>query len=178
MAEGEEPAPEDAYGASKAGATLWCRAIAASRKLPTVTLRLFSPYGPWDDPVRLIPTAARAFLDGCSPRLASPSGARDFVHIDDVVDACLLAATVPSAAGEIINVGSGRQATPGEVVDILSRLVPGAPPPFWGAISPRPGPSVWVADIRKARRILGWEPKVPLEEGLRQTVEWMRNETV
>jgi nucleoside-diphosphate-sugar epimerase len=178
MSEVDEPAAEDAYGASKAGATLWCRAIAASRKLPTVTLRLFSPFGPWDDPVRLIPAAARAFLEGRSPRLASPSGARDFVFIDDVVDACLLSATVPAAAGEIINVGSGRQATAGEVVEILSRLIPGAPKPAWGAISPRPGPSVWVADIGKARRLLGWEPKVPLEEGLRRTVEWMRDETV
>jgi len=178
MSEGDEPAPVDAYGASKAGATLWCRAIAAARELPTVTLRLFSPYGPSDDPVRLIPSAARAFLEGRSPRLASPSGARDFIYVDDVVDACLLAATVPSAAGEIINVGSGRQETAGKVVDILSRLIPGAPPPSWGAIPPRPGPSVWVADIGKARRILGWEPKVPLEEGLLRTVEWMRNETL
>ena len=178
MSEEDEPAPVDAYGASKAGATLWCRAAAISRGLPIVTLRLFSPYGPWDDPARLIPAAARAFLDGRSPQLASPSGTRDFVHIDDVVDACLLAATVPSAAGEIVNVGSGRQATAGEVVDILSRLVPGAPSPAWGVLPPRPGPSVWVADIGKARRLLGWEPKVSLEEGLRRTVEWMRNETV
>ena len=178
MSEEDEPAPGDAYGASKAGATLWCRAISASRKLPTVTLRLFSPYGPWDDPIRLVPSVSRAFLDGRSPCLASPSGARDFVYIDDVVDACLLAASVPSAAGEIINVGSGRQATAGEVVDILSRLIPGSPAPSWGAISPRQGPSTWVAGIGKARRVLGWEPKVTLEEGLRRTVEWMRNETI
>jgi nucleoside-diphosphate-sugar epimerase len=178
MSEEDEPAPVDAYGASKAGATLWCRAAAISRGLPVVTLRLFSPYGPWDDPVRLIPSVSRAFLDGRSPRLASPSGARDFVYIDDVVDACLLAASVPSAAGEIINAGSGRQATVGEVVDILSRLIPGSPAPSWGSVSPRPGPSVWVAGIGKARRILGWEPKVPLEDGLRRTVEWMRDETV
>jgi nucleoside-diphosphate-sugar epimerase len=141
-------------------------------------LRLFSPYGPWDDPVRLIPSVSRAFLDGRSPLLASPSGERDFVYIDDVVDACLLAASVPSAAGEIINVGSGRQATVGEVVATLSRLIPGSPAPSWGAISPRPGPSAWVAGIVKARRILGWEPKVSLEEGLLRTVEWMRDETV
>jgi nucleoside-diphosphate-sugar epimerase len=178
MSEEDEPAPVDAYGASKAGATIWCRAAAISRGLPVVTLRLFSPYGPWDDPVRLIPYAARAFLRGCPPPLASPSGARDFVYIDDVVDACLLAATAPSVAGEIINVGSGRQATAGEVAEILSRLIPGAPPPSWGAVPPRSGPSIWVAKIGKARRILGWEPKVPLEEGLRRTVEWMRNETV
>jgi len=64
------------------------------------------------------------------------------------------------------------------VVAILSRLIPGAPPPSWSAISPRPGPSAWVAGIGKARSILGWEPKVPLEDGLRRTVEWMRDETV
>jgi nucleoside-diphosphate-sugar epimerase len=178
MSEEDEPAPVDDYGASKAGATLWCRAAAISRGLPVVTLRLFSPYGPWDDPVRLIPSVSRAFLDGRSPLLASPSGERDFVYIDDVVDACLLAASVPSAAGEIINVGSGRQATVGEVVATLSRLIPGSPAPSWGAISPRPGPSAWVAGIVKARRILGWEPKVSLEEGLLRTVEWMRDETV
>lgn len=177
MSEKDPLAPEDAYGASKAGASLWCRAIAASWKLPVATLRLFSPYGPWDDPVRLIPTAARAFLDGRSPRLASPSGVRDFVFVDDVVDAFLLAATVPSAAGEILNIGSGRQTTVGEVVDILSRLIPGAPAPSWNAVPARPGSPVWVADIGHARRLLGWEPKVPLEEGLQRTIEWMRNET-
>lgn len=178
MSEGDEPEPVDAYGASKAGATLWCRAAAISRGLPVVTLRLFSPYGSWDDPARLIPTVAKAFLEGHSVKLASPAGARDFIHVDDVLEAILLAATVPTAAGEIINVGSGRQATSGEVVGILSRLIPGAPPPSWGAIPSRPGSSVWVADIGKARKILGWEPRVSLEEGLRRTVEWMRNETV
>ncbi len=177
MSETDVPAPRDAYGASKAGATLWLGA-AASLGLAAVTLRLFSPYGPADDPGRLIPTVASAFLRGTSPRLARPDGVRDFVYIDDVVDACLRAATAPGVAGEIINVGSGREASAAEVVAILSRLVSGAPAATWGAVPSRPGSSRWVAEIGKAKRLLGWEPRVPLEEGLRRTVEWMRNEAV
>lgn len=177
MSEADVIVPRDAYGASKAGATLWL-AAAASRGLPAVTLRLFSPYGPADDPRRLIPTVARAYLRGTSPRLARPDAVRDFVYIDDVIDACLRAATASGAAGEIINVGSGRETSAGEVVDIISRLFPGAPAARWGAVPPRPGSSRWVAEIGRARQLLGWEPSVPLEEGLRRTVEWLRHETV
>lgn len=178
MTETDVPVPYDAYGASKAGATLWLAAAASSRGLPTVTLRLFSPYGPMDDPARLIPAAARAFLRGESPRLASPEAVRDFIYIEDVVDACLRAAVLPEAVGEILNVGSGRETSAGEVVGLLARLVPGAPAPEWGAVPPRPGSSCWVAEIGRAKRLLRWQPRVGLEEGLRRTVEWMRNETV
>ena len=75
MSEEDEPAPVDAYGASKAGATLWCRAAAISRGLPIVTLRLFSPYGPWDDPARLSPRRPGPFSMG-APRNSPPLPAR------------------------------------------------------------------------------------------------------
>ncbi len=178
MTETDPLAPYDAYGASKAGATLWLAAAAASRGFPAATLRLFSPYGPMDDPGRLVPSVIRAFLRGEPPRLSSPGGVRDYVHVDDVVDACLSAASLPGAAGEVVNIGSGRQASVGEIAEILGRIVPGSPAPVWGAVSARPGSPCWTADVAKAKRLLGWEPRVALEEGLRRTVEWMRHEAV
>lgn len=170
--------PLTPYGASKAAATLWCRAMAVSKELPVVILRLFSPYGPMDDPDRLIPAAARAFLEGRSPELSSPEGVRDYVYIDDVVEAFLRAAVASGVSGEIINIGSGRQHSVREVVALLYRITGSGASPRWNAVPPRAGSPVWIAEIRKAKRLLAWEPRVPLEEGLRRTVEWMKREAL
>lgn len=176
MREDELPEPLGDYGVTKAAATLFCQAEALTKGLPVVTLRLFSPFGPWDDPQRLIPFAAACLLAGESPQLASPHSVRDYVYIADVVDCYLsLIRRKDRVVTGIFNVGSGRQSTIGEVVSLLEELAGSGVRARWGERpSARPEPAVWVADVGKARDLLGWAPQTSLQEGLATTLMWIR----
>lgn len=176
MREDDLPEPVGDYGVTKVAATLFCQAEAVQKKLPIVTLRLFSPFGPWDDPQRLIPYAASRLLAGDSPQLAVPRSVRDYVYIDDVVN-CYMSlikggGTVQSG---VFNVGSGVQSEIGEVVATLENLSGSDAKVLWGERPvARPEPEIWVADVNKARVLLGWEPRTSLQDGLAVTVQWMR----
>ena len=177
MSEGDLPEPVGVYGVSKVASTLYCRSEAAAKGLPVLTLRLFSPYGPWDDPQRLIPFAAVRLLEGEPPRLSSPASVRDYVYIDDVVDCylSLISGTAVAAGDGIYNIGSGRQSSIGDVVAELERLAGTGVRAVWGERPvARPEPAVWMADISRAREQLGWEPRTGLQDGLAATVEWLR----
>ena len=80
-----EPVTE--YGVSKAAATLFCQSYAVAYKLPIVTLRLFSPYGRYEQKTRLVPSVILAALQRINPRISSRQFVRDFIYIDDVLDA-------------------------------------------------------------------------------------------
>lgn len=175
MCETDRPQPRDAYGASKCAATLYASTL-GHRGRPVVTLRLFSPYGPRDDGRRFIPTAIAAALAGAAVPASDPAVGRDYVYIDDVVNAYQRAVERAAAlAGAVINIGSGRQTTLREVADVIGRLVPDAAPPRWGVYprSEQDSPC-WQADIGQARQQLSWEPTVRLEEGLRRTITYIQ----
>lgn len=167
--------PVGDYGVSKASATLFCRSRALERCLPIITLRLFSPYGPWDDPQRLIPYVIKSLLRGESPKLSTPKSVRDFIYIDDVLDVYLKVIKVPVFGGKIYNVGSGIQFSINEVVFMITKIIGNGLEPMWGKVNrQRPEPCSWVADISKAKTELGWFPSTSLWPGLNKTVEWLR----
>ncbi|KAF0218721.1 MAG: nucleoside-diphosphate-sugar [Geobacteraceae bacterium] len=168
--------PLGEYGVSKSAATLFCRSEALTKNLPVVSLRLFSPYGPWDDPHRLIPQVITRLLRGEAPRLSSPQSVRDYIFIDDVVALYLALPNRPVVPGDIFNVGSGRQATIGEVVTVISEIIGGSVKPVWGAVERvRPEPAMWVADIGKVQAKLEWKPTYSMRDGLEKTIGWFRN---
>ena len=163
------------YAVSKAAATLYCRSAALLKGLPIVTLRIFSPYGPWDDPQRLIPYVIASLLSGTVPALSNPAFVRDYIFIDDVIDAYLAVMAADIIAGEIYNVGSGRQTGIGEAVDRIVTVLDNGITPRWGAEPPRKTePAVWVADTGKLQSHFNWKAATSLEGGLQQTVGWMR----
>lgn len=176
MVETDLTEPRDIYGVTKCAATHYASAVGKKESRPIVTLRLFSPFGPYDDPRRLIPTAVVSALTGRDIKLANPEIGRDYIYVDDVVEAFLScierARTIP---GEIINVGSGRQKTLKETIETILSLIETPSRPLWGAV---PGSSqdnpFWQADITKAKRCLDWTPQIDFQEGLRRTVEWFR----
>ena len=174
MREDDLPEPLGDYAVAKCAATLFCRSEAVLKGLPVVTVRLFSPYGPWDDPRRFISSVVRTFLTGGSPVLLNPRAVRDYLYIDDVLELYHLVTEQPVVPGEIFNGGSGRQTSVSEMAAYLQRLTVGASPQTGGAPSSRIEPERWVADIDRARDRLGWIPRVGLEEGLARTVTWMR----
>lgn len=183
--ETEEARPDTPYGRTKAIATAMC-VTAARFGNPTSatthvaatgisTLRLYSAYGPFEDPRRLLPSLIVHGRRGVFPPLVNSQTARDFVYVDDVVDACLLAAQrADGEPGAIYNVGTGVQTTVGEAVEVARRVLNIPDEPRWGSMPARVWDTeTWVADSRKIRTDLGWEPRYTFEDGFRQMAAWL-----
>jgi nucleoside-diphosphate-sugar epimerase len=168
-----EPVTE--YGVSKAAATLYCQTFAVSEKIPVITLRLFSPFGPYEQKSRLIPSVILAALRKINPKISSRHFVRDFIFMNDVLDAYDAALNLKNPTGKIFNIGSGTQNSVGEVVDMIIRLLGKEVsydvgiPQVW-----KNEPVIWQADIEKAKSELGWEPKYSLEQGLLATINWFK----
>jgi dolichol-phosphate mannosyltransferase len=173
--ESETPGPEGPYAETKLEATRMCEQ-AGRDGLPVVVLRLYSAYGPFEDPRRLMPRLAAHALRGELPALAQPDTARDFVWVGDVIDALTAAAErAPGVAGGVFNIGSGRQTTLAELVEITRATLGIEAVPAWETMAARDWDTeVWVADPRRARDELGWRASVPLEEGLSLLAQWLR----
>jgi nucleoside-diphosphate-sugar epimerase len=167
--------PASFRGVAKAAATLLCRQFSRERKWPLAVLRLFSVFGPWETSTRFVPSAIRAALDGGELPLTPPGVCRDFVFVDDVVEACLLAAVADIRPGEVINVGSGEGHANEEVVALVERASGRAVRVRSGEhpLAPHDGVHC-AAEIQRARDVLGWAPRHSLAEGIARFVEWVR----
>lgn len=168
--------PNSHYAITKAAATHYCRYVAKSSDLHCITLRLYSIYGPYEEPTRLIPSLLVRGLRGVLPPLVAPDTARDFVHVDDAVEALVLAAR-PGATtpGATYNVSSGVQTTLAEVVDRVRRSLHVDAEPVWGSMRQRDwDTNVWCGDSSALRRDTGWEPRIDLTRGLKLTVDWLQ----
>jgi nucleoside-diphosphate-sugar epimerase len=146
--------------------------------LETVTIRYFNVFGPRQDPSSpysgVISVFATALLDGRSPKIyGDGEQTRDFTYVANVVDGVLRACEAPGVSGEIINVATGGRISLNQLFRTMRELIGGSIEPSYS--DPRPGDvRDSQADISKARRLLGYEPTVSFEEGLRRTVEWYR----
>lgn len=176
--EDEVGRPDTPYGVTKAAATALCVAAASTHTARIRTLRLYSAYGPFEDPRRLLPALVVHGLRGMFPPLVSPQTARDFVYVDDVVDALMLAAEdTVGEPGAIYNIGTGVQTTVGDAVEIGRRVMGIAAEPAWGTMPARVWDTdTWVADVRKSRDVLGWSARRSFEDGLRQMIEWLKSD--
>jgi len=160
-------------GLVKAEETLYLLQVSKTTGLPLTVLRPFSVYGPWEGPERFIPTLMRCLIERSEIQLTGPGLRRDFVYVGDVVTAAMRTAFVPGADGEIINIATGRQTANEEIVATAERVCDtrvrvGAQP-----FPQRPvDTDYWVADVRKAQRMLGWTARTSLDEGLRETYRW------
>lgn len=167
--------PDSFYGTTKAAQTLLCQQLARMGDLPLVTLRLFSAYGPYEEPGRLIPQLMLAAINATPIGMVSPDTVRDFVYIDDVVDAYLMIDKLKALGGEVLNVGTGVQTTLAQVVATAQELSEDSLDARWGTIPPRPWDSaIWVADISKLRRLTGYAPTTTIREGLDKSLMWFR----
>ena len=163
--------PRGSFGAGKAAGSLLLAAAAAERGLRSAVLRAFQVYGPGDHPGRFVPTVLRAAADGTVLPLTGPGQRRDWVHVDDVVQACLLAAAADGLPpGQVLNVGTGTQTANEELV-ALAEQVTGRP--IRTEVGAHPGrgwdTGSWVCDPSLAGRLLGWHPTVDLRTGLART---------
>ena len=178
ITENTPSSPADMYGVSKACATLVGQYFARRHRVPVTVLRCGPVYGPRDLGNRFLPSAIRASLTGAPFSVAAGKTLRSFLYIDDLIAAYLRASATPDAAGEIVNIGSPEQVTYDEVLTRIERLT-GKPitRSVWNEIGATPArtlPHGWPLDLTKAKVLLGWEPAVSFDEGLRHTIEWIR----
>jgi nucleoside-diphosphate-sugar epimerase len=167
--------PNSYYSVAKCAQTLLCQHFARVEKKSINTFRLYSVFGPYEEPTRLIPTVVRSCLQGKDLQLVPRDIARDFVFVDDVVEAYLRLEQLGRLSGEIVNIGTGLQSTIGDVVDNVVALTGARVQCHWGAMAPRIWDArIWVADATKSYRLLGWRAGTSLRDGLQRTVEWTR----
>lgn len=146
--------------------------------LEFVALRYFNIFGPRQNPLSqysgVLSKFIRAYLTGQTPTIhGTGEQSRDFTYVANVVDATLRACRAPNAPGKVINVGTGRGSTLNQAIGLLNQIVGVQVTPHHDP--PRVGDFMHSrADITQARTLLGYEPLVTFEEGLRRTVEWMR----
>jgi dolichol-phosphate mannosyltransferase len=171
----DEPAePNSLYAVTKLAATGYARHVARAGRLHALTLRLYSVYGPYEEPSRLIPAAIVRGIEGRLPPLAAPEIARDFVFVDDVVDAYEAALSAGVPPGGVYNIGTGTQTSLRAVVNVARAHFDIAEEPAWGTMAARTwDTSTWVAKTARARAELGWEASTPFEKGFRLTATWL-----
>jgi len=176
MRETDALAPRSYYAVAKCAQTLVSEQMALMERRPINTLRLFSVYGPYEEPTRLAPTVIERCLEGRDLDLVSPDTARDFIYVDDVVDACLQTGQLSVQCGEVFNIGTGTQSTVRDVVNAALDATSAEVKVNWGRMAARPwDTNTWLADTSKARRVLKWSATTGLADGMARTVEWRRS---
>ncbi len=174
MREDARPQPLSPYGVTKLAGEHLMRVYWKSYGLPITSLRFFTVYGPRQRPDMAFNRFIRAIARGEPIHLYGDGNqTRDFTYVDDVDEACLQAATAEAAAcaGEVINVGGGSSVTVNDVLAQLSELI-GRPVRVEKRAGQRGDVPHTSASMEVARTLLGWQPAVPLSEGLRCQVEW------
>ena len=172
--------PTAPYEASKAAADLIARSYWYSYGLPVAVTRFANIYGGGDTNFsRLIPEAVSAALDGRRPVLRSDgSPERDFLFVEDAAGAYVAIADSrdrDELRGQAFNAGGGRPYPVRQVVELIARLAAtGVEPDIRGTGNPDGEIDRQYVDPAKLRALVGWEPQVDLEEGLRRTIEWYR----
>jgi len=165
------------YAASKIGADKLIEAFHFSFNLPAVTVRPFNTFGPRQSARAVIPTIITQCLVGNTIRLGNLSPTRDLNYVTNTVEGFLMAASAEGAVGNTFNVGSGREISVGDLAKLVARLL-GKTISIEGEEQRlRPNNSEverLLADNSRLRTLVGWAPRVSLEEGLELTIEWMR----
>jgi nucleoside-diphosphate-sugar epimerase/glycosyltransferase involved in cell wall biosynthesis len=168
--------PNSPYAVSKVALAGYLRFMGKQREFPCVNLRLYSVYGPLEDTSRLFPNLLRQALAGKLPPFVDARTSRDFIHVDDVCAAFIMAAAKmhPGIYGENFNIGTGIKTTIAELADVTRRIFDVAAQPQFGTMEGRAWDLAdWYADPRKAIAQLGWTPLIKLEDGLRSMADWV-----
>lgn len=171
--------PQSPYSASKIGGDMMALSFFHAFELPVAVVRPFNTYGPRQSTRAVIPTILSQLHAGAEQiQLGTTTPTRDFNYVDDTVAGFLAVAACDRAVGEVVNIGSGREISIGDLVQLLIAITGGTATVTTDPARLRPtGSEVerLLCDNTRAREWAGWVPEVPLEEGLRRTSDWIRD---
>lgn len=168
--------PQSPYAASKVGADKLVDSYNRAFELPTVVLRPFNTYGPHQSARAVIPTIISQALAGGTLRLGALDTRRDLTFVTDTAAGFIAAATAPDAPGRTVQLGTGEEVSIQEIVDAVGRVLGRDLEVEVDQARIRPAASEverLISDPLLARELLGWEPRVSLDEGLGRTIEWI-----
>jgi dTDP-glucose 4,6-dehydratase len=170
--------PRSPYAATKAGADRLAFSYCATYDLPIVIVRPFNNYGPYQHPEKVIPRfVLQALAEEPLTVHGDGSASRDWLYVDDDAEAiqAVIEADLETVAGEVINVATGVDASVSEIADLILELT-GRPASLREHVEERPGQvHRHIGSTDKAERLLGWRARTSLEDGLRSTVAWYRD---
>jgi nucleoside-diphosphate-sugar epimerase len=170
--ESDPLSPRTDYAVSKAAAALLCQAE-AFRGRPITTVRVFSAFGPWDDPRRLVPEVIASCLREEPPRVTDGRQPRDFIFIDDVLSLLETAAHCSASHGTILHAATGCQRPVRDMIEAIIAVSGARVAARYGELSLRAEePSSWVGDIAQTTALTGWQPKFDLLAGVEKTWSW------
>ena len=165
--------PVTAYGAAKLATSILTRQLCQLSAMRFVWLRLFSGYGPGDDPRHMIPVLIAALLNGQKPAVTPCEQLWDYLYIDDIVEA--MVACIERDIEGTFNLGGGCTVPLRWVVESIRDCIDRELPVGFGAVPYRPDQVMHLeADITRLASAVGWRPRTELQEGLRQTVDYYR----
>lgn len=173
--ESDALAPDSHYAISKSAASHLVQYFGKKLNVPVWSMRLYSVYGAFEEPSRLIP---QLILQGQAkkfPPFVNPDISRDFLHVEDMAAACerVIALRAKLNRGEIYNIGSGVCTSIRTLAGVAKQLFKIQEEPSWGTMPNRSWDNKdWFANVEKAKRELGWAAAIPLLQGLMQTAEW------
>lgn len=173
--ETDELKPNSDYSVSKVASSYYIKYLGEVKQLPVIQLRYYSVYGPFESNDRLIPTLFTKAKENKFPTLTNPDVSRDYVYINDVVAATVLAATrgVVQARGQSLNIATGKKTTLKELVHDVKELCAIPHEPVWGSMPNRAWDlTEWYGDPSAAEKALGWKAEISLREGLKKYFEW------
>ncbi len=174
--EDEALVPNSHYAVSKVASYYAGKYYGMIEHLPLAHLRLYSAYGPWEEPDRLIPVLVAAARNEGYPPLVDPDISRDFIYVDDICEAFILAAAgIDKIKGEAFNIGTGIKTTIRSLANIIRDQYGLAEPPAFGNMPNRNWDVPdWFSDSRKANDIIDWQYKIELSEGLQKVDSWQK----
>lgn len=166
--------PISYYAVTKLAQTNICKVFAQINNKPIITFRLFSVFGPYEEPGRFIPAIMKALIRKGTIQLTPGNQRRDFIYIDDVVSVYLqIMKSKEKIYGDIFNIGTGEEYSNDEIVKDLFKLTKKKTIIDKGAYPKRSWDTThWVADISKAKRVLKWKPNVTLDNAIQSTYSW------
>ena len=175
MSEDLHPNPSSPYAVSKLASEWYVRTIGALSGIETVCLRIFNAYGPGQRIPPAHPPVIPSFIrqarqEGTLVYHGDGSQTRDYVYVDDVVNALVSASTAADVNGKIINVGSGVETSVRDLAKLVIEITDSSPEEIY---NPRVGSGVkrMCADLTQAKKLLDYVPLIPLEMGIRLTIE-------
>lgn len=169
--------PDSHYAISKGASALAIKHFGKVKKLPCVNMRLYSLYGPYEDSSRLIPAIAERVINGELPPFVDPETSRDFIYVDDVVDAFITVAAnmKDKHYGESFNVGTGNKTTIQDLAILVCKKFNLKVLPEFGTMSGRTWDhQKWYANPKMLQTEFSWKAKTSLEDGIYKTVEWWK----